>query len=114
MKLFNKILKFFGLKKEKPVQKEDTVKYDEMKKFDDEPIEQDEDLDEITKNIIKNIPPINIVPIPTLKKEDIDITKFDEEVKKTKKTTPKKKTAPKKDLPKKDAPKKKPVKKVKE
>lgn len=117
MKLIDKILRFFGLKKKEPiVQKEDQVNYDEMKKFnDEEPIEQDEELDDINKEIIKNIPPINIVPIPTIKKDAVDLEQFDkevkkyedekkeeqivgltEEVKKIKKPVRKKKSAPKK------------------
>lgn len=84
MKLIDKILRFFGLKKKEPiVQKEDQVNYDEMKKFnDEEPIEQDEKLDDINKEIIKNIPPINIVPIPTIKKDAVDLEQFNKEVKK--------------------------------
>ena len=116
MKLIDKILRFFDLKKKEPiVQKEDQVNYEEMKKFnDEEPGEQNEELDDLNKEITKNIPLINIVPIPTIKKDVVDLDKFDKEVKKyeeekkaekvkkseetkkTQKPAPKKKTTPKK------------------
>ena len=67
MNIFCKILKFFGLKKEKCQ------------------INKGSETNNVNNKFVKDINKINLTPVPLLDKDKIDLTKFDEEVKKYKK-----------------------------
>lgn len=85
MKMFKKILQFLGIiKKEKKLSSFDGIT--PMPHLTNKNEEEKEELDKLNEDTQVDVPLINIVPIPNLDKDKIDVDQFKKEVEKSKNT----------------------------